>query len=98
MTSEDYVGSIDYFCGDFAPEQTAVCNGDLIPIAPHDALYAMIGTDYGKRHSQLILQPKKPPMKLTFSELTTFLSRAPVVRVLDAFYARPRILLDNLAS
>lgn len=35
------------FCGNFAPNGWAFCNGQLLPISENDALFALIGTTYG---------------------------------------------------
>ncbi|MDF7777496.1 tail fiber protein [Sphingomonas sp. AOB5] len=42
-----YLGEIRMFSGDFAPEGWALCDGALMPIATHEALYSLIGTAYG---------------------------------------------------
>jgi microcystin-dependent protein len=42
-----YIGEIRMFAGNFAPAGWALCNGQLLPIAQYDALYALIGTTYG---------------------------------------------------
>ena len=35
------------FAGNFAPRGWAVCDGELLPIAHHTALFSIIGTYYG---------------------------------------------------
>lgn len=35
------------FAGNFAPANWALCNGQLLPIAQYDTLFALIGTVYG---------------------------------------------------
>ena len=42
-----YLGEIRMFAGDFAPLGWKFCNGELLPIADHDALFSLIGTTYG---------------------------------------------------
>jgi microcystin-dependent protein len=42
-----YVGQIIQFGGNFAPTQTAMCNGQILPISQNTALFAIIGTFYG---------------------------------------------------
>ncbi|HEY3847166.1 MAG TPA: tail fiber protein [Acetobacteraceae bacterium] len=42
-----YLGQIITFGGDFAIFGTAMCNGQLLPIAQNQALFAVIGTTYG---------------------------------------------------
>lgn len=45
--SDQYVGEIRMFGGDFAPEGWLLCNGAQVPVATYEALYALIGTTYG---------------------------------------------------
>lgn len=42
-----YLGEIKMFGGNFQIRGYAYCNGQLMPIAQNDALYALIGTTYG---------------------------------------------------
>lgn len=42
-----FIGEIRLFGGNFAPVGWAFCNGQLLPISEHDALFALIGTTYG---------------------------------------------------
>lgn len=45
--SEAYIGEIRLFSGNFAPENWALCDGQLLSIASNTALYAILGTIYG---------------------------------------------------
>jgi microcystin-dependent protein len=45
--AQPYIGEIRMFCGNFAPLDWALCNGQLLPIANYDALFNLIGTTYG---------------------------------------------------
>ena len=45
--STPYIGEIRMFGGNFAPVGWAFCDGQLLPIAENDALFALIGTTYG---------------------------------------------------
>lgn len=45
--SEPYIGEIRLFGGSFAPAGWALCDGALLPISEHDALFNLIGTTYG---------------------------------------------------
>lgn len=45
--SESYLGEIRMFAGNFAPQGWALCNGQLLNIAEHEALFALLGTTYG---------------------------------------------------
>lgn len=43
-----FIGEIKLFAGNFAPNNWAFCNGQLLSVnAPYDALFALIGTTYG---------------------------------------------------
>lgn len=41
------IGQIIMFGGDFAPEGWAFCDGQLLAIASHSALFSILGTAYG---------------------------------------------------
>jgi microcystin-dependent protein len=45
--SDPFVAEIRIFAGNFAPRNWAFCNGQLLPIAQHTALFSLIGTTYG---------------------------------------------------
>src|SRR5688572_22480149 len=45
--STTYVGEIKAFGGNFAPSGWALCNGQLLPIEEHEALFSLVGTSYG---------------------------------------------------
>jgi microcystin-dependent protein len=42
-----YLGEIRMFAGGFAPLGWELCDGRILPIAEHDALFQLIGTTYG---------------------------------------------------
>ncbi len=44
---DPFVGEISLFGGNFAPRNWAFCDGQLLPIAPHTALFSLLGTTYG---------------------------------------------------
>lgn len=44
---ENYVGEIRIFAGNYAPENWLFCEGQELPIAEYDMLFALIGTTYG---------------------------------------------------
>lgn len=44
---EPYIGQIMIFCGNFAPQGWAFCNGQLLSISENEALFTLIGTTYG---------------------------------------------------
>jgi microcystin-dependent protein len=45
--SDQFVGEIRIFAGNFAPTGWAMCNGQLLPISQNTALFALLGTFYG---------------------------------------------------
>jgi microcystin-dependent protein len=45
--SEPFLGQISVFAFPFAPRGWALCNGQLLPIAQNQALFALLGTTYG---------------------------------------------------
>ncbi|MDF7801039.1 tail fiber protein [Pontiellaceae bacterium B1224] len=45
--AEPFIGEIRMFGGNFAPRNWAFCNGQLLSIASHDALFSLLGTTYG---------------------------------------------------
>jgi microcystin-dependent protein len=42
-----YIGSLSLVPYNFAPRNSALCNGQLLPIAQNTALFSLIGTYYG---------------------------------------------------
>lgn len=44
---EPFIGQIMLFGGNFAPRGWALCDGQLLPIATHSALFSILGTTYG---------------------------------------------------
>ncbi|RJX39229.1 phage tail protein [Paenibacillus pinisoli] len=45
--SDQYVGEIRMFAGNYAPQGWALCNGQLLSISQHEVLYVLLGTTYG---------------------------------------------------
>jgi microcystin-dependent protein len=45
--SEPFLGQIVMFAGNFAPRGWAFCDGQLLPINQHQALFSILGTTYG---------------------------------------------------
>jgi microcystin-dependent protein len=45
--SDPYIGQINIFAFDYAPQDWALANGAILPIAQNQALYALLGTRYG---------------------------------------------------
>lgn len=45
--SEPFLGEIRMFAGNFAPRGWALCDGQLLAVSSHDALFSLLGTIYG---------------------------------------------------
>lgn len=45
--SDQYLGEVRMFAGNFAPYGWALCNGQLLAISQNTALFSLIGTYYG---------------------------------------------------
>lgn len=45
--SEPFVGEIRMFAGNFAPRGWALCDGQLLAVSQHNALFSLFGTTYG---------------------------------------------------
>lgn len=45
--SNPYVAEVRLFGFDFAPAGWALCNGQILPISQHTALFSLLGTTYG---------------------------------------------------
>ncbi|MGI2133667.1 phage tail protein [Shewanella baltica] len=45
--SDPFIGEIIMFAGNFAPRGWAFCNGQLLSISQHSALFSILGTVYG---------------------------------------------------
>lgn len=44
---DPFIGQIILFAGNFAPRGWALCDGSLLPISQHQALFSILGTSYG---------------------------------------------------
>jgi microcystin-dependent protein len=44
---DPFLGEIRMFAGSFAPQGWALCQGQLLQIAPNTALFSLLGTTYG---------------------------------------------------
>jgi len=42
-----FVGEIRMFAGNFAPQDWAFCDGQILPISEYETLFTLIGTTYG---------------------------------------------------
>ena len=46
-SAEPFIGEIRMFAGAFAPRDWAFCDGQILSIAEHTALFSLLGTTYG---------------------------------------------------
>ena len=54
---EPFLGSIQYFAFNFAPRGYAVCNGATLQINQNQALFAVLGTQYGGNGTTTFMLP-----------------------------------------
>lgn len=45
--SDQFIGEVRIFAGNYAPKGWALCNGQLIPVSQNTALFSLLGTIYG---------------------------------------------------
>jgi microcystin-dependent protein len=73
--SQPFIGTIAIFAFNFAPRDWALCNGQIMPIAQNQALFALIGTTYGGNGTTTFglpnLQGRVPMSMGTGTGLTT---------------------------
>lgn len=44
---DPFLGEIRLFAGDYAPQGWALCDGTMLPISQHEALFSLIGATWG---------------------------------------------------
>jgi microcystin-dependent protein len=44
---DPFIGEVQWFAGNFAPRGWAFCDGQLLSISSHSALFSILGTTYG---------------------------------------------------
>ena len=47
LSFEPYIGEVRWFAGSFAPRGWAKCDGQLLPINQYQAMFSILGTQYG---------------------------------------------------
>ena len=47
FAQDQYLGEIKLFAGNFAPKGWLKCDGQLLPISQNQALFSLLGTNYG---------------------------------------------------
>ncbi|MDX2255141.1 MAG: tail fiber protein [Pseudanabaenaceae cyanobacterium bins.39] len=57
------IGQIAIFPWDWAPKGWAKCDGSLLPISRNQALYALIGCEFGGDWKTNFALPKMPPIQ-----------------------------------
>jgi len=50
--ADPFIGEIRMFCGNFAPNGWALCNGQLMSIQQYSALFSILGTNFGGNGTQ----------------------------------------------
>ena len=45
--TDQFIGEIRMFAGNFAPREWAFCDGRLLPVSQYQALFSILGTTYG---------------------------------------------------
>lgn len=61
---EQLIGQIAIFPWDWAPRYWAKCDGQLLQIRNNQALYALIGHEFGGDGYNTFALPKLPPIKV----------------------------------
>ena len=59
---QPFVGQVQTFAFSFAPQGWAPCNGQLLQITQHAALFNLIGTTYGGDGQATFALPNLKPM------------------------------------
>jgi Phage Tail Collar Domain len=60
-TSGYFTGQIELFGFDFAPQNFAACQGQLMPISQNQELFGLLGTRYGGNGVTTFALPKLAP-------------------------------------
>ncbi len=55
---DELIGVIKLFGGNFAPRGTMLCNGQLLQISQHAAVFSLLGTTYGGDGKTTFALPK----------------------------------------
>jgi microcystin-dependent protein len=80
-----FLGAIETFAFTFCPQGWAPLNGQLLPIAQHTALFALLGTTYGGNGTTNFALPTGKPV-------FTLIPGAPVIQciaLVGVFPSRP---------
>lgn len=60
---EGYIGEIRLFAGNFAPRSWAFCSGQTLPIVQNEALFSILGNQYGGDGRTNFQLPDLAPLK-----------------------------------
>ena len=66
---EPYLGEIRLFAGNFAPRGWALCEGQILAIAQNEALFSILGTNYGGDGRVDFCLPTIAPVKSNGSDI-----------------------------
>lgn len=64
-----FIGDITLWPLTYVPRDYQFCDGQLLPIMQHTALFSLLGTRYGGDGRATFALPKIPPMKLAAGEV-----------------------------
>ena len=64
----NFIGSVVKFAGTFAPGSYLECDGQLLDIATHDALFSLIGTTYGGDGQSTFALPDLPWVTIVWND------------------------------
>lgn len=59
---EAFIGTITLFAGDYAPDGWLVCDGKELPIAQYQALFSILGNQYGGNGTTHFALPNLTPL------------------------------------
>jgi microcystin-dependent protein len=60
---DEIIGTIKLFAGNFAPKGYMLCEGQQLSIAQYQALFSILGTQYGGDGTTNFLLPKIEPVE-----------------------------------
>ncbi|UCD82850.1 MAG: tail fiber protein [Desulfobacterales bacterium] len=66
---EGTIGEVRLFAGNFAPRFWAFCQGQTIPISQNEALFSILGIQFGGDGRQTFMLPKLDNIKCGQGEL-----------------------------
>ena len=71
---EPFVGQVCFFGFTFNPRGWAECKGQLLPIAQNEALFSLLGTQYGGDGVRTFALPVIEPIKAQTGEVKAYIA------------------------